>query len=163
MLSARVVESMGSAMTPNFSTACSNIVGTDQPSTEETAHEARDRGLKKSRSKEDGSSGLVVAGVGILKDRSKSNHVGVMHADNGSETVCKRLLAIPLGRLGRGESESLSDKRRFLRRGTGTSVNGGGLSVSGCALEDGLGSFSLKSPSATCIIDLTVNKPSPFY
>ena len=89
---------------------------------EETAYEERDRGLKKSRSNEDESSGLVDAGLGIWKDRSKSNHVGVVDAVSGSDTACKRPSSIPLGRLGRGESESDSDKRLFLGRSEESSM-----------------------------------------
>ena len=69
--------------------------------------------MKKSRSNGDESGGPVEAGLGIWKDLSKSNHVGTVGAAGGSDTAYKRTSGIPLGRLGRELSESLSDKRLF--------------------------------------------------
>jgi len=86
--------------------------------------EGSDRGLKKSRSNEDDSSGSVEAGPGSWKDRSKSDKAGSAAAGSGSDTACTRSPApsISLGRLGRGQSHSVSERRRFPERDGGVSV-----------------------------------------
>lgn len=90
---------------------------------EELAHEERDGGLKKSKSNEVESSGSVEAGLGIWKAWSKSNHEGTVDTERGSDTTCNRSPSIPLGRLGQGQSESLSERRLFLGRGGRISVH----------------------------------------
>ena len=75
-------------------------IGIDSPKMEETAHEGRDRGLKKSRSNDDERSGPVEAELGIWKDWSKSNHVGVVDVESESVTAYRRPSSIPLGRFG---------------------------------------------------------------
>ena len=82
----------------------------------EVAHEGKEGSWKKSRSNEDNSSGSTDAGLGIWKDWSKPNQVGVVDTSSGSDTACGRPHFTPLGRLGWEQSLSLSDKRLFLGR-----------------------------------------------
>jgi len=91
--------SAGGALGFNFSTSCVRQARSDSLGTEAPMH---GRGLKKSRSNEVKSGGVVETGLGIWKVWSKSGHVGAVDTERGSEVTCNRPPSILPGCLGRG-------------------------------------------------------------